>query len=139
MVRVIMGPKGTGKTKQMIEMVNDAARKEDGNVVCIERGPKLTYDIDYRARLIEAGQFDMTDLHFLKGFISGLYAGNYDISQVFIDSLFKIIPQCSMEETEDFLNWCENFGKANDISFTIMITADADEATPGIRKYFDRE
>ena len=53
MVRVIMGVKGTGKTKQMIELINSAVHSENGNVVCIERGPKLTYDIHYKIRLVE--------------------------------------------------------------------------------------
>ena len=77
MVRVIMGVKGTGKTKQMIELINTAVQNEHGNVVCIERGPKLTYDINYKIRLVEASQYDMKDFDFLKGFISGLYAGNF--------------------------------------------------------------
>ena len=85
MVRVIMGVKGTGKTKQMIELINSAVHSENGNVVCIERGPKLTYDIHYKIRLVEASHYDIKSYDFLKGFISGLYAGNYDITHVFID------------------------------------------------------
>ena len=92
MVRVIMGVKGTGKTKQMIELINSAVHSENGNVVCIERGPKLTYDIHYKIRLVEASHYDIKSYDFLKGFISGLYAGNYDITHVFIDSLTKIVP-----------------------------------------------
>ena len=92
MVRVIMGVKGTGKTKQMIELINSAVHSENGSVVCIERGPKLTYDIHYKIRLVEASHYDMKDFAFLKGFISGLYAGNYDTTYMFIDSLTKIVP-----------------------------------------------
>ncbi|HIW92973.1 MAG TPA: hypothetical protein H9868_00360, partial [Candidatus Flavonifractor merdipullorum] len=62
MVRVIMGVKGTGKTKQMIELINSAVHSENGNVVCIERGGKLTYDIHSKIRLVEASQYDMNDL-----------------------------------------------------------------------------
>ena len=83
MVRVIMGVKGTGKTKQMIELINSAVHSENGNVVCIERGNKLTYDIHSKIRLVEAGHYDMSNYDFLKGFISGLYAGNYDIPCVY--------------------------------------------------------
>ena len=92
MVRVIMGVKGTGKTKQMIDLINSAVHSENGSVVCIERGPKLTYDIHYKIRLVEASHYDMKDFEFLKGFISGLYAGNYDTTYMFIDSLTKIVP-----------------------------------------------
>ena len=92
MVKVIMGLKGSGKTKQMIELINAAAGTEHGNVVAIERGPKLTFDLHYKIRLIDSGSFEIHNYDFMKGFISGLYAGNYDITHIFIDSLGKIFP-----------------------------------------------
>ena len=136
MVRVIMGVKGTGKTKQMIELINTAVQNEHGNVVCIERGPKLTYDINYKIRLVEASQYDMKDFDFLKGFISGLYAGNYDITHIFIDSLTKIVPTDGYNDVEDFLNWLNNFGEKNGIKFTITISDEPDLAPEGIKQYF---
>ena len=136
MVRVIMGVKGTGKTKQMIELINSAVHSENGNVVCIERGPKLTYDIHYKIRLVEASQYDMGSYDFLKGFISGLYAGNYDISQIFIDSLCKIVPSDITPEVERFLDWLEKFSEKHNIKFVITISADQALATDGISKYF---
>lgn len=137
MVRVIMGVKGTGKTKQMIELINSAVHSENGNVVCIERGPKLTYDIHYKIRLIEASQYDMGTFDFMKGFISGLYAGNYDITHVFIDSLTKIVPSDPADqEMEAFLEWLNRFGEKNNIKFTVTISADATLATDGVKKYF---
>ena len=104
MVRVIMGVKGTGKTKQMIALINEAAKTEAGNVVCIERGSKLTYDIHNSIRLVEASEYSIDTFDSLKGFISGLYAGNYDISQIFIDSLCKIVPSDISPEVEKFLD-----------------------------------
>ena len=137
MVRVIMGVKGTGKTKQMIELINSAVHSENGNVVCIERGPKLTYDIHYKIRLVEASHYDMSNFDFLKGFISGLYAGNYDITHIFIDSLTKIIPSdASDRQVEDFLNWLAKFGEDNNIKFVVTISADASLATEGVKQYF---
>ena len=137
MVRVIMGVKGTGKTKQMIEMINSAVHSENGNVVCIERGPKLTYDIHYKIRLIEASHYDMSGYEFLKGFISGLYAGNYDITHVFIDSLTKIVGVKDLDHTtEEFLDWLSSFSEKNNIKFTVTISADASLATEGVKKYF---
>ena len=137
MVRVIMGVKGTGKTKQMIELSNSAVHSENGNVVCIERGPKLTYDIHYKIRLVEASQYDMSSYDFLKGFISGLYAGNYDITHVFIDSLTKIVGvDMTDRTTEEFLDWLNGFSEKNNIKFTVTISADASLATEGIKKYF---
>ena len=136
MVRVIMGVKGTGKTKQMIELINSAVHSENGNVVCIERGPKLTYDIHYKIRLVEASHYDIKSYDFLKGFISGLYAGNYDITHVFIDSLTKIVPTENYTQTEEFLAWLNNFGEKHGIKFTITISDEPDLAPEGIKQYF---
>ena len=122
MVRVIMGVKGTGKTKQMIELINSAVHSENGNVVCIERGPKLTYDIHYKIRLVEASHYDIKSYDFLKGFISGLYAGNYDITHVFIDSLTKIVAsEATDHAVEEFLDWLNSFSEKNNIKFTVTI------------------
>ena len=137
MVRVIMGVKGTGKTKQMIELINAAVHSENGNVVCIERGNKLTYDIHSKIRLIESSHYDMNNFDFLKGFISGLYAGNYDITHIFIDSLTKIVKVDPTDHSvETFLDWLNHFGDANGIKFTVTISADASLATEGVQKYF---
>ena len=137
MVRVIMGVKGTGKTKQMIDLINTAVQSEHGNVVCIERGPKLTYDINYKIRLVEASHYDMKDYEFLKGFVSGLYAGNYDITHIFIYSLTKIVPSEATDlAVEDFLDWLNDFGEDNNIKFTVTISADSSLASDGVKKYF---
>ncbi|MEQ2443850.1 hypothetical protein [Pseudoflavonifractor intestinihominis] len=137
MVRVIMGVKGTGKTKQMIELINSAVHSENGNVVCIERGPKLTYDIHYKIRLVEASHYEMKSFEFMKGFISGLYAGDYDITHIFIDSLTKIVPsEPGDAAVEDFLDWLNTFSEKNNIKFTVTISADASLATEGVKKYF---
>ena len=136
MIRVIMGKKGSGKTKQMIDMINNAVQTEHGNVVCIERGNKLTFDISYQIRLVESSQYDIADYTALKGFVSGLYAGNYDITHVFIDSLTKIVGGQCDNDTENFLDWLNNFSEKHNIKFTITISDDASLATEGIKKYF---
>ncbi len=136
MVKVIMGVKGTGKTKQMIEMINQAVSSEHGNVVCIERGSKLTYDINYKIRLVDAEQYNLTSFDVLRGFICGMYAGNYDITHIFIDSLCKIIPSDCGPEVDKFLDWLEGFSTKNNIKFTVTISADASLASDDIKKYF---
>ena len=136
MIRVIVGKKGSGKTKQVIDMINSAVQTEHGNVVCIEKGEKLTFDIHYQIRLVEASDYDIADYTALKGFVSGLYAGNYDITHIFIDSLTKIIGADTDHETEKFLDWLNNFSEKHNIKFTITISDDASLATEGIKKYF---
>ena len=137
MVRVIMGVKGTGKTKQMIELINSAVHSENGNVVCIEKGPKLTYDIHYKIRLVESSQYDMSTFDFMRSFISGLYAGNYDITHIFIDSLTKIVGvEPTDPSVENFLDWLNSFAEKNNLKFTVTISGDADLASEGVKKYF---
>ena len=135
MVRLIMGGKGSGKTKQLIELINNAAKDEPGNVVCIEANRTMTYDIHYHIRLIDAEEYKLNSYELLRGFISGLYAGNYDITQVFIDNLCKIVGTGVSKDTEDFLNWLDLFGERNNIKFTATISAEVSEATDGMQKF----
>ena len=136
MIRVIVGKKGSGKTKQVIEMINSAVDTEHGNVVCIEKGEKLMLDISHKIRLVEASEYDIADYTAMKGFISGLYAGNYDITHIFIDSLTKIIGGEVNFETEKFLDWLNNFSQKNGIKFTITISDEESLMSEGIKKYF---
>lgn len=135
MVKIIMGLKGSGKTKQLINLVNDAVDSESGDVVCIEKGPKLTFSIPHKVRLIYASQYDFASYDFLKGFISGLRAGNYDITHVFIDSLYKVVKEDPDGKVEGFLDWLEKFSESEGVKFTITISADAGMASDGIQKY----
>ena len=136
MVRLIMGVKGSGKTKQLIELINAAAKDEAGNVVCIEPKRDMSYNIHYNIRLIDAQEYDLHSYEVFRGFISGLYAGNYDISQVFIDNLCKTIGREVDKDTENFLNWLDAFGEKNNIKFTVTISADVGMATDGMQRYF---
>lgn len=135
MVRVIMDHKGSGKTKQLIEMINSAVLTEHGNVICIEWDRELVYDIHYHIRLIEASDFYLPSFEALKGFVSGLYAGNYDITHIFIDNLGKIVPCKDTARVGEFLDWVDRFSDKNGLKFTITISADVESATDGIKKY----
>ena len=90
MVKLIIGLKGSGKTKTLISSVNEAIGISKGCVVCLEKGDKLRFDIKYQARLIDVAEYDITDAHGLQGFVAGLYASNSDITHLFIDSALKI-------------------------------------------------
>ncbi len=90
MIKLITGIPGTGKTKMLIGMVNDAVKTSKGNVVCIEKGIKLRFDIDYNARLINADEYIIDDAQSLFGFIAGMIASNHDVTEIFVDSTLKI-------------------------------------------------
>ena len=90
MIKLFIGGKGSGKTKTLIEMVNNAVENSKGNVVCIEKGDKLIHDITYKARLIDTDFYSVNDAEALYGFVAGILASNSDITDIFVDSALKI-------------------------------------------------
>ena len=90
MIKMYIGSKGSGKTKTLIELVNNAANSTKGSVVCIEKGDKLKLDITYKARLIDTDYYAVCDADSLYGFIAGILASNSDITDIFVDSALKI-------------------------------------------------
>lgn len=90
MLKLIIGVKGTGKTKTLISLVNEAAENSKGAVICIEKGDKLRYDVKHQARLIDTDEYFVDDAQSLYGFVAGLLASNHDITDLFIDSALKI-------------------------------------------------
>lgn len=90
MIKLFIGGKGSGKTKTLIELVNNATEASKGSVVCIEKGDKLTHDITYKARLVDSDYFAVTDALSFYGFIAGILASNSDITDIFVDSALKI-------------------------------------------------
>ena len=85
MIKLIVGGKGSGKTKKMIEMINESATTTPGNIVCIEKSMKLTYDVSHAVRLIDVDEYKISGYDMLYGFITGVLAGNYDIVEVYLD------------------------------------------------------
>ena len=135
MVSILMGLKGSGKTKRLVDMVREAVKEETGDVVCIEKERKLTYDIPYQARLIEAGTYDIGSYEFLKGLICGVHAGNYDITHFFIDNFYKLVNDKSPDALAVFITWLEKFSENEHISFVLSITSDPDTAPDALKKY----
>ena len=134
MIHVIMGLKGSGKTKKMIDSINETLAHASGDVVCIEYGKKLTYDINYRVRLVDSKEYGISNLDMLKGFLSGLHAGNFDITNVYIDNLYKTIGT-DRAAGEAFVLWCAEFAKANDMNITITVSDDPAAASEEIKQY----
>ena len=90
MINLITGKKGTGKTKILVERINEALEVATGSVVCIERGMKLTYDIPHKVRLVDAEEYGISSFDAFYGFVTGMLAGNYDIQHVFVDGILKM-------------------------------------------------
>ena len=135
MVSILMGLKGSGKTKRLVDMVREAVKEETGDVVCIEKQRKLTYDIPYQARLIEAGTYDIGSYEFLKGLICGVHAGNYDITHFFIDNFYKLVNDKDPNALVEFVTWLERFSENEHISFVLSITSDPDSVPEALKNY----
>ena len=134
MINVIMGLKGSGKTKKMIDSINEVLATANGDVVCIEYGKKLTYDVNYRVRLVDSQEYGIQTPDMLKGFLSGLHAGNFDITHVYIDNLYKTIG-ADRANGEAFVAWCAAFAETNNMNITITISDDPAQASEEMKKF----
>lgn len=131
MVTLLIGKKGTGKTKKLIARANEAVAASSGNVVVIEKGAKLTYDVTHKARLIDTDQYSIFGYDMLYGFISGICAGNYDVTDILVDSTFKIAPE-ALAGLESFTKKLQNLSEASSTNIVLLISADEAEVPDSI-------
>ncbi len=134
MIKLMIGVKGTGKTKTLIDLVNKTANESNGSVVCIEKGRKLTTDIKYTTRLIAAEEYFIDDAQSLYGFIAGISASDHDLTDLFIDSALKICNN-NIAEFDKFLDELNMLSEK--IGFECFLTSSLpdSEATDTIKKY----
>ena len=135
MVHVILGTKGSGNTRDLVEAINKVIDREKGSMVCLEKGEDLRFDVDHRVRLLDVSEYGIENYGFLRGFISGLYGGNYDLSHVFIDNLYKVAGSSDPHDAEVFMEWCEHFSDHYDVEFTIAVSDEPRNVPYGIRKH----
>ena len=137
MVKVFMGLPGSGKTKHLVELVNNAVENESGNVVCIEMGQKLRFDLNHNAKLVDITEYDFVNsFETLFAFVTGMYAGNYDITHIFIDSTLKISHNDDVAAIERFLEQLDAFNAKTGVKFTVSLSTDIARATDKLKKYF---
>ena len=134
MLKLIIGVKGTGKTKTLISMVNEAVDASRGDVVCIEKGTKLRFDVKYQARLINANEYFIDDAHSLWGFIAGILASNHDVTELFVDSALKICGN-DIPEFEAMIDKVAKLSDSLNTRIVFTVSLPVEEATENIRKY----
>lgn len=134
MIKLIIGIKGTGKTKTLIQMVNSALQTTGGNVVVLEKGEKLRYDIKYQARLVNTDEYYVNDAQSLYGFVAGLLASNHDITELFIDSALKICGN-DLPAFEKLVEELDILTVKREINVTITASMPEEDATDVIKKY----
>ena len=134
MLKLIIGVKGTGKTKNLINLVNAASENSRGDVVCIEKGTKLRYDVKYTVRLIDTNEYFVTDAQSLYGFIAGIFASNHDVTDLFIDSALKICNN-NMAEFDAFVDNAGKLIEKAGVNVVITSSIPVDEASDIVKKY----
>lgn len=132
MIKLITGKRGSGKTKVLVDLIKEAAQKTRGNVVCIEKAMQLTYDIPYKVRLVDVDSYSIDSYDKLYGFISGMIAGNYDISEIFVDGILKIGGR-DYEALGRFFESVEKITSEIEVVFTV--SEDVENLPECVKKY----
>lgn len=126
MVSLIIGNKGSGKTKRLIELINEAVKKSDGTIVCIEKSPLLTYEVTHKARLIETERYGVEGYDAFYGMLSGILAQDHDITEIFVDATFKIIGR-DYEKFADLIEKVKKLSDITDTDFVFTVSEDEDK------------
>ena len=134
MVKLIIGVKGTGKTKALIEMINAALDSSKGSVVCIEKGVGLRFDVKYTVRLINTNDYLIFDAEALYGFVAGILASNHDVTDLFIDSALKIANN-DMAGFEAFVKEVDELSNKLGVNIVITSSIPVEEASDLVKKY----
>ena len=132
MIKLFIGSKGSGKTKTLIELVNNATASSKGSVVCIEKGDKLTHDITYKARLVDTDYYKVYNAESLYGFIAGILASNNDITDVFVDSALKI---CGNDTAAFEIMLGKLQAIAENVNIVMTASIAVEECPDGIKAY----
>ncbi len=134
MLKLIIGVKGTGKTKALIHLVNMAIDSSHGDVVCIEKGVKLRYDVKYQARLIDTEEYFVNDAQSLYGFVAGILASNHDVTDLFIDSALKI---CNNDSAafDKFVEEINALALKLNVNIVMTSSIPTESASDTVRKY----
>ncbi len=131
MISLILGHKGSGKTKHLIACVNEAIENSKGNVVCVEKETKLTYDVDHRARLVATDDYEIRGYDAFYGFLAGICAGNHDITDVLVDATLRIGSR-DYHELAAFLEEVYELSNVHDKNFVFTVSADKEELPESI-------
>lgn len=134
MVELLIGKKGTGKTKALIDGVNTALTVAKGNVVYIANSDENMLAIDSKARMANTSDFDIKSYNEFLGFICGIVSRDYDITNIFIDGIFKIVGTTELDGFEEFITRLEKMGKKFNIDFVISVSIDAETAPDYIKR-----
>jgi ABC-type polysaccharide/polyol phosphate transport system ATPase subunit len=126
MISLIIGNKGSGKTKRLINLINEAVAKSDGTVVCIEKSPLLTYEVTHKARLIETERFGIEGCDAFYGMVCGIIAQDHDLTEVFVDATFKIVGR-DYDEFAALINKLSTVSEEAKVDFVFTVSEDKEK------------
>ena len=124
MIKLITGKKGTGKTKILIDQINEAVKSTNGNLVCIEKGDNIRRSISFRVRWCDTESFNIEGFDAFYGFVAGMLAGNYDIKDIVVDGILKIVGR----DFEALGAMFDKLDKLTGEEATIVFTVSADDS-----------
>lgn len=134
MLKLIVGLKGSGKTKELIDLVNKTTEESKGSVICLEKGNKLIHEIGYQTRLVDTEEYGISDAVSLYGMVAGMFASNHDITHIFIDSALKICNN-DISGFEKFILSAAAFGEKNGVDFVITSSILADDLPESLKSF----
>lgn len=123
MIKLIIGNKGSGKTKRLINLINEAVESSNGTVVCIEKSPLLTYEVTHKARLIETERFGVEGCDAFYGMVCGIVAQDHDITEIFVDATFKIVGR-DYDAFAALINKLSKVSAENDVDIVFTVSED---------------
>lgn len=132
MIKLIIGKKGSGKTKILLNQVKEAVKTTDGNIIFIDNSDQHTFQLDYSVRLINAVNYNVTNTQAFYGFIAGILAGNYDITDIYIDAILRIVGR-DYDKLGEMLNNIDKISK--DVKITFTVSADKSELPESVIKF----
>lgn len=139
MIRVIMGDKGSGKTKRLIDMTNEALKSEHGNIIFIDDDKRYMYDLRHEIRFVDASEYPVANKcnanEFL-AFICGMLSADFDLSLIAVDAFKKLVKTPLADaEMENFFSNLERLSDAHNCNFVLSISVSEEEVPEFIRKY----
>ncbi len=132
MVKLLIGEKGSGKTKKLLDAVNEALANSKGNVICVEKDDLLRYQVNYRVRLLAAANYGISGYEAFYGFLSGLCAGDHDVTDILVDATLKIGGR-DYEELAKFLQKIARLSELTDTVFTFTVSTDRENLPESIQ------
>lgn len=134
MIKIIAGEKGTGKTARLVDDINTVAA-QDNNVVCIERGNRLDQLLKPNVRLINMKEYPVSGYEQLLAFICGICSKDYDLTHIFIDSIYKVAEDSDVADLENFITKLDSFLKDSPITATIILSGKVDELPESVKSF----